>query len=375
MKFEDMVTSLRLKYPSLLFLDKIKIRGDNSSRVVTCFCCKECNVSLVPHLRKVHPEVWHEWNNVFIEMKNLGFNAKQTINLFRADNRFLFSWSVVEKEILSRLEENPSLLKMDDHEIKEWAPKSFELETSTIWSFPTRGTWATHKNSYRGNWPPELVRNLLLTYTKSKNKVLDVFAGGGTTLIESWLLGRKSIGLDISPISEKVCGSRLALMKKAAQEQNKKLDPSCEPIFILGDSRNSDKLIESAGWKIGGIDLVCAHPPYLNALSYSKGIDGELSAAKSVDDFSKGLEEIISSSIRCLKKGGRLALLIGDVRRKGSLIPLGFVTVGLINKSGLILDQVIIKAQHNDTSTNLYKRHSSLEYLIAHEYLFIAKKV
>ncbi len=28
----------------------------------------------------------------------------------------------------------------------------FELEATTIWSFPNRGKWATHKGDYRGIW-------------------------------------------------------------------------------------------------------------------------------------------------------------------------------------------------------------------------------
>lgn len=59
--------------------------------------------------------------------------------------------------------------------IKELQPKDFNLETTTLWSFPDRGTWATHylNSKYRGNWAPQIPRNLILKYTKEGDIVLD----------------------------------------------------------------------------------------------------------------------------------------------------------------------------------------------------------
>jgi hypothetical protein len=45
-------------------------------------------------------------------------------------------------------------------------PADFELEQTTVWSFPDRGTWATHQGNYRGNWAPQIPRNLILRYTQ-----------------------------------------------------------------------------------------------------------------------------------------------------------------------------------------------------------------
>ena len=38
--------------------------------------------------------------------------------------------------------------------ITKWEPEDFELETTTHWSFPKRGDWATHDAKWRGNWSP-----------------------------------------------------------------------------------------------------------------------------------------------------------------------------------------------------------------------------
>ncbi|MEN3001165.1 MAG: hypothetical protein ABDI19_04895 [Armatimonadota bacterium] len=36
-------------------------------------------------------------------------------------------------------------------QIDSLQPEPFELERTTVWSFPERGDWATHKGNYRGN--------------------------------------------------------------------------------------------------------------------------------------------------------------------------------------------------------------------------------
>jgi len=67
---------------------------------------------------------------------------------------------------------------------------------------------------------------------------------------------------------------------------------------------------------------------------------------------------------------------MGDTRRKGNIIPLGFRVMEVFCKAGLTLKEIVIKEQHNCTSTGYWKKQS-IKYnflLIAHEYLFIFKK-
>lgn len=49
-----------------------------------------------------------------------------------------------------------------------------------------------------GSFPPALANYLIKTFSKADDVVLDLFSGKGTTLLEAILLGRKSLGCDIS---------------------------------------------------------------------------------------------------------------------------------------------------------------------------------
>lgn len=71
-------------------------------------------------------------------------------------------------------------------------------EIVSIWSFPDRGSWATHNGNYPGNWSPYIPRNVIKRYSNKGDIVLEPFLGSGTTLIEAKLLGRKGIGVDIN---------------------------------------------------------------------------------------------------------------------------------------------------------------------------------
>jgi DNA modification methylase len=84
-----------------------------------------------------------------------------------------------------------------------------ERDTSTNWSFLKKGNWATHKGNYRGNWAPEIPRNIILRYSKEKDLVLDQMCGSGTTLVECKLTGRDGIGVDINRNALMIARDRL----------------------------------------------------------------------------------------------------------------------------------------------------------------------
>lgn len=238
-------------------------------------------------------------------------------------------------------------------------PINFEQEMTSIWSFKERGDWATHNSSYRGNWSPFIPRNLLLRYSKEKDLVLDQFVGGGTTLVEAKLLNRNCIGVDINPEAIKIC-------KKAI---NFNIPKAGKITLLKGNAQKLTKIND------GTIDFICTHPPYANIINYSDGLKNDLSLLK-VKEFIEAMKPVADESYRVLKDNKYCAILIGDTRKNGRVIPLGFATMNVFINAGFKLKEIIIKEQHNCKATGYWKT-SSIKYnflLLAHEYLFVFVK-
>lgn len=81
-----------------------------------------------------------------------------------------------------------------------------KIKVEKSWSFydKTRKDTAyiTHGyHRYPAKFIPQIVSRLVKTYTKEGDLIVDPFGGCGTTLVESKLMGRKSIGVDINPVA------------------------------------------------------------------------------------------------------------------------------------------------------------------------------
>lgn len=243
--------------------------------------------------------------------------------------------------------------------IKKWEPSDFELETNTVWSFPERGDWATHNAKYRGNWSPYIPRNIILRYSEENDIVLDQFVGSGTTLIETKLLHRRGVGIDINQNALDIAKTNL----------NFEYPNSIEPKLFLGDARNLAFIKDET------IDLICTHPPYANIIRYSEDINGDLSHLK-IPQFLEQMQLVAKECFRIIKKGKFCAVLMGDTRQKGCMIPLSFEVLQIFQKAGFELKELIIKEQHNCKATGFWKTNS-VKYnflLIAHEYLLVFRK-
>lgn len=232
---------------------------------------------------------------------------------------------------------------------------SFHEESTTIWSFKDRGDWSTHKGDYPGNCSPYVVKNLLIKYTNKNDIVLDQFVGSGTTIIESLLLNRKAIGIDINDKALDITKSRI-----------KDIDGAYK--LIKGDAAKLTLQDKS-------IDLICTHPPYMDIIKYSNGIDGDISLL-SGEEFYNSIKLVAKESYRVLKDNSYCAVLIGDIRRNGLIVPVGFNVMNLFLKNGFLLKEIIIKEQHNCKSTEKWKQIAKKRnfLLIQHEYIFVFQK-
>lgn len=201
---------------------------------------------------------------------------------------------------------------------------------TSVVSYPERGNYGNNK--WRGNCSGELIKDLLNWY--QPKKAFDPMVGSGTFLDVCQELGVDHYALDLNPA------------------------------YGGWDALN-DEIPESS-------DFTFFHPPYHNMITYSGNMWGEadprdLSRCFSYEDFIKKLNHITAKLLSSLRKGGRLAVLVGDYKKKGQLysIQKDMIWPGTP-------EQVIIKLQHNAES---YKTNYSGKFIpIVHEYVLIFRR-
>lgn len=305
------------------------------------------------HLKVEHPEHYHKFVEDLISHNNQGITIDEIAHQLNVTQ-------IVVRDKLDYLMESESNYNVKKPlNVKAWEPQDFKLEATTMWTFKSRGNWATHNGKYRGNWSPYIPRNLILRYSQEGDIVLDPFLGSGTTLVETKLLKRRGIGVDINPDAIEIAKENLRF------NQNTEFHPK---LFNM-DARNLDNIPDNS------IDLICGHPPYANIINYSKDIEGDLSLLD-INPFLEEIRKVAQEMYRVLKHNKYCAILIGDTRRNKHMIPLGFKVMNEFLNTGFVLKETIIKEQHNCQATGFWYQRS-IDYnflLIAHEYLFVFRK-
>lgn len=129
-------------------------------------------------------------------------------------------------------------------------------------------------------------------------------------------------------------------------------------------------------------EFVFWHPPYWDIIVYSDvmykasdvmskfgydPIEHDLSRIQDWNKFVEVMNYAMMKQYSALQKGGRMAVLMGDIKKKGKL----YSMISEIIKPGT-LENIIIKAQHNCFSDNI--SYSGHFIPILHEYVMIVRK-
>jgi len=235
----------------------------------------------------------------------------------------------------------------------------YNLEQTTVWDFKERAKWATHNGSYHGNMSPQIARNIILKYSNESDRVLDPMCGSGTTIIETKLLNREGIGIDINPKAIEIAKNNLNFKGKCIQS------------LYIGDVRNLHSILNNS------IDLILTHPPYHNIVSYSNGtIKDDLSTIPNLNNFLTELEKGIKELYRVLKPDKYCVVLMGDTRSNSHYIPLSYFVMEIFLNNGFLLKEEIISINHNCRSDSFWnKKIKSFNFhLIKHSHLFVFRK-
>ena len=202
---------------------------------------------------------------------------------------------------------------------------------SSVVSYPNR-CQAFGDGRYRGNCDGRLPKNLILRY--GAQNICDPMEGSGT-------------------VRDVVEGLN-HYKKKGIQ-------------YWGGDLRNGFDLTRQA--LPGRYDFVWLHPPYWNIIRYDNG-QNDLSACEDYGQFRALLMQCLHKCYEALLPGGRLAVLIGDVRRQGSYTA---IIKDILNFPQGQLRSIIIKVQHNCVSDR--RNYGKLtDPPIKHEYCVVFQK-
>jgi DNA modification methylase len=192
--------------------------------------------------------------------------------------------------------------------------------------------------------------------------------GGGTTLVEAALLGRHALGFDISVNALAMARSRIDELKARSVRESLFGLPEVDVDIRSGDARKLPHI------RSASVDFICTHPPYGNALRYTHNDKRDLSQ---IDEPERFLEELTVAGKRfldVLKPDRFCAIVIGDIRQDNRLFPLGIETLNRFRSIGFRLEDIVIKTQSKDRSTEFYFKTEHFRLRLAHEYLFVFRK-
>ncbi|WP_223390124.1 forkhead box protein [Liquorilactobacillus hordei] len=195
--------------------------------------------------------------------------------------------------------------------------------------YKERGKWGNAK--WRGNCSGHVIYDLLDTF--KPKKFIEIFSGGGTGKDVAKQLGYKnSIHLDLAN----------------------------------GWNALKDEIPRSS-------DFIFSHPPYFDIIDYNRQRGSyskdDLSNKMPYDDFIAKLDLVNEKIYNSLINGGRHAILIGDVRKKGKY----YSIIKDMTWFG-DLENHIIKIQHNTFSANKVYNTKAPFIAIAHEHLLVFRK-
>ena len=220
------------------------------------------------------------------------------------------------------------------------------MSLQSIVSYPERGN--AGNNKYRGNTTGKIIRDLIEFF--EPKRLFDPMCGSDTTG-------------DVVKNFDEIDYTGLDL----------------NPKYGGFDALNDDIPHSS--------DFIFWHPPYWDIIKYSGKYDkkgnyikdwkkrgmwgkpksNDLSRIKDYEDFIKKINKIQAKLVSSLEKNGRIAILVGDIKKKGKLYSMQKDMDWLGQP-----EQVVIKAQHNYKSAG--KKYNGNFIPIVHEYLLIFKK-
>lgn len=165
-----------------------------------------------------------------------------------------------------------------------------------------------------------LVAAVLEDLTSPADRVLDPFAGYGTTLRVAERMGRTAVGIEL-------LGERCELIARAA--------PSS--VVLQGDARDLSRLVGPP------VDLVLTSPPYMTAVDHPEdplaaytGTDGDY------DRYLDGLRDVFSQALGLLRPSGHLVVNVANIDTGAHFTPLAWDVGRVLAEVGRLTQDVFV---------------------------------
>jgi len=240
-----------------------------------------------------------------------------------------------------------------------------------IWKYSD--LWFAHlAYPFKARMRPQVARSLInITCPEEQGVILDPFCGSGTTNTEAYLCGLDSVGIDIIPFYVYMSEAKIQFFKKEIAfntvvggnnnhpllsvihsactllrtknkyekrvseiielqkiyfEKIREKVPRTKHEFLVGTATDIPYPSEH-------FDAIVCSPPYGSAIDYTKENPGPeemmeipeelkpyLVLTKDEASWKKLMADAFSEMYRVLKKGGRLAIIIGNQKKKGKIV-------------------------------------------------------
>jgi DNA modification methylase len=224
--------------------------------------------------------------------------------------------------------------------VKETRRKS-ELDGKTWLSYSIsvwddiRKTGRESAMAHPAVFPCQLAERLVQIFSSPGETVLDPFCGTGSTLVAAQRLGRRVIGLDISP-------DYLSLAESRLREEGAK-----DFTLLLADARRLGELLNET------VGFCLTSPPYWNILNRKRTADrqetrhygnlGEdLGLIGDYQEFLDTLTGVFRSVVKHLRPRGYCCVIVMDLRKRDCFFPLHLDLTAALAKEGFTLDDIII---------------------------------
>ena len=210
----------------------------------------------------------------------------------------------------------------------------------SIVSYPERGQYG--KNNYRGNCSGLLIKDLISQY--HLKGLSDFMVGSGTT---EDVVREAGIRGDFADLNR---GFDMLSMEMPERAENIFWHPPYHDMIVYSGKQYDVNSVEQT-----------------TGLSSQTILADDLSRCASWEDFVKKMNYCMLKQFTALEKGGRIFVLVGDMKRKGKL----YSMIRELICPGT-MENIIIKAQHNCWSDR--QTYSGNFVPIVHEYLLVTRK-